>query len=105
MFVSLWDNGGAAPDVDVTAGFFFMKGSRNYMGDKELTAAHAAGQVTFDLNKRKAVYQAAFDRVNDQAYMMPLVPLPVVLAHTKDIVVHGGHKNPEGFELNRVSWK
>ena len=33
MFVSLWDNGGAAPDVDVTAGFFFMKGSRNYMGD------------------------------------------------------------------------
>ena len=105
MFVSLWDNGGAAPDVDVTAGFFFMKGSRNYMGDKELTAAHAAGQVTFDLNKRKAVYQAAFDRVNDQAYMMPLVPLPVVLAHTKEIVVHGGHKNPEGFELNRVSWK
>ena len=105
MFVSLWDNGGAAPDVDVTAGFFFMKGSRNYMGDNELTAAHAAGQMTFDLNKRKALYQAAFDRVNEQAYMMPLVPLPVVLAHTKNIVIHGGHKNPEGFELNRVSWK
>ena len=75
------------------------------MGDNELTAAHAAGQMTFDLNKRKALYQAAFDRVNEQAYMMPLVPLPVVLAHTKNIVIHGGHKNPEGFELNRVSWK
>ncbi|MFP6710569.1 MAG: ABC transporter substrate-binding protein [Rhodospirillales bacterium] len=105
MFVSLWDNGGAAPDVDTTAGFFFMKGSRNYMGDKELMAAHAAGRISFDLKKREAVYQAAFDRVTDQAYMMPLVPLPVVLAHTKEIVVHGGHKNPEGFELNRISWK
>ena len=105
MFVSLWDNGGAAPDVDVTAGFFFMKGSRNYMGDAELTASHIAGQVTFDLDKRKAIYQAAFDRVNDQAYMMPLVPLPVVLAHTKDIVVHKSHMHPEGFELNKVSWK
>ena len=105
MFVSLWDNGGAAPDVDTTAGFFFMKGSRNYMGDKELMAAHAAGRISFDLKKREAVYQVAFDRVTDQAYMMPLVPLPVVLAHTKEIVVHGGHKNPEGFELNRISWK
>ena len=105
MFVSLWDNGGAAPDVDVTAGFFFMKGSRNYMGDKELTAAHMAGQVTFDLDKRKAVYQAAFDRVNDKAYMMPLVPLPVVLAHKKGILVHKSQMHPEGFELNKVSWK
>ena len=105
MFVSLWDNGGAAPDVDVTAGFFFMKGSRNYMGDTELTASHMAGQVTFDLDKRKAIYQAAFDRVNDQAYMMPIVPLPVVLAHTKGVVVHKSDMHPEGFELNKVSWK
>jgi peptide/nickel transport system substrate-binding protein len=105
MFVSLWDNGGAAPDVDSTAGFFFMKGSRNYMGDSELVAAHAAGRISFDLKKREAVYQAAFDRVTREAYMMPLVPLPVMLAHVKSIVVHGGHKNPEGFELNRVSWK
>ena len=82
-----------------------MKGSRNYMGDKELTAAHMAGQVTFDLDKRKAVYQAAFDRVNDKAYMMPLVPLPVVLAHKKGILVHKSQMHPEGFELNKVSWK
>ncbi len=105
MFVSLWDNGGAAPDVDVTAGFFFRKGSRNYMGDKKLMELYAAGRSIFDIQKRKAIYQTAFDRVNSKAYMMPLVPLPVVLAHTKDVVVHGGHKNPEGFELNRLSWK
>tara|TARA_B100001971_G_scaffold212220_1_gene241807 strand:- start:1024 stop:2583 length:1560 start_codon:yes stop_codon:yes gene_type:complete len=105
MFVSLWDNGGAAPDVDVTAGFFFRKGSRNYMGDKELVAYYKTGRSIFDLNKRKAIYQKAFDRVTTQAYMMPLVPLPVVLAHVKSVVVHGGHKNPEGFELNRLSWK
>ncbi|MBT3988968.1 MAG: hypothetical protein HOE97_00480 [Rhodospirillaceae bacterium] len=105
MFVSLWDNGGAAPDVDTTAGFFFRKGSRNYMGDDQLTQLYGAGGSIFDLAKRQAIYQTAFDRVNSQAYMMPLVPLPVVLAHTKEVVVHGGHKNPEGFELNRLSWK
>jgi len=105
MFVSLWDNGGAAPDVDVTAGFFFMKGSRNYMGDALLTKAHADGQSTLDQKKRDAIYRAAFDRVTEEAYMMPLIPLPVVLAHGKNVEVLGGHKNPEGFELNRIQWK
>ena len=104
-FVSLWDNGGGAPDVDVTAGFFFMKGSRNYMHDDALSAAHKKGQRTIDLEARKKIYRAAFDRVTNEAYMMPLIPLPVVLAHHKSVAVHGGHKNPEGFELNRVSWK
>ncbi|MBO33679.1 MAG: hypothetical protein CMM74_12010 [Rhodospirillaceae bacterium] len=105
MFVSLWDNGGAAPDVDTTAGFFFMKGSRNYMGDTALIKAHKAGRASYDIKKREVVYRAAFDRVTKEAYMMPLIPLPVVLAHHKSVRVHGGHKNPEGFELNRVSWK
>lgn len=105
MFVSLWDNGGAAPDVDVTAGFFFMKGSRNYMGDPMLTKAHAAGQAETDVKKRTEIYRSAFDRVNQESYMMPLIPLPVVLAHTKNVQIHGGHKNPEGFELNRLTWK
>ena len=105
MFVSLWDNGGAAPDVDTTAGFFFMKGSRNYMGDAALTKAHKAGRASYDIKAREDVYRAAFDRVTNEAYMMPLIPLPVVLAHRKSVKVHGGHKNPEGFELNRVSWK
>ncbi len=104
-FVSLWDNGGAQPDVAVTTGFFFMKGSRNYMQDDKLTAAHNLGQRTIDLAKRKEIYRAAFDRVTNEAYMIPLIPLPVVLAHHKSIQVHGGHKNPEGFELNRISWK
>jgi len=36
---------------------------------------------------------------------MPLVPLPVVLAHKKGIAVHKSQMHPEGFELNKVSWK
>jgi len=105
MFVSLWDNGGAAPDVATTTGFFWMKGSRNYMGDDDLLKAHLDGQKTFDMATREAIYKPAFDKVTNEAYMMPLIPLPVVLAHHKSVVVHGGHMNPEGFELNRISWK
>lgn len=104
-FVSLWDNGGGAPDVDVTAGFFFMKGSRNYMGDDMLTKAHKQGRQEFDQNKRDAIYRAAFDRVTNEAYMMPLIPLPVVVAHKKEVRLLGGHKSPEGFYLNYLEWK
>lgn len=104
-FVSLWDNGGAAPDVDATAGFFFMKGSRNYMGDDMLAKGYHAGQQEFDQKKRDAIYRAAFDRVTTEAYMMPLIPLPVVLAHTKDVKLVGVNKSPEGFYLNMVAWK
>ncbi len=34
--VTLWDNGGGAPDIDTTAQFFYAPSSRNYTGDKQL---------------------------------------------------------------------
>ena len=35
---------------------------------------------------------------------MPLIPLPAIVAHNKDVRLLGGHKNPKGFEINRVAW-
>lgn len=102
--VTLWDNGVAQPDIDTTAGFFFLPGSRNMSGDKALTKAVFDGRKELDIEKRKAIYRAAFDRVTNEYYAMPVVPLPAVVVHHKDIKLLGGHKNPKGFEFNRMEW-
>jgi len=105
-FISLWDNGGAAPDIDSTAGFFFLPGSRNYNGDKGLAKLVLAGKAELDPKKREGIYKKLFDTATRERYAMPVVPLPAVVAHRKDVVVpKGGTKKPEGFMFNIVSWK
>ena len=102
--VTLWDNGVGQPDVDVTMGFFFLKGGRNYTHDDRLTNAVMAGRKELNLKKREAIYAKAFDLANTEHYFKPLIPLPAVVVHQKDVKLLGGHKNPKGFELNRITW-
>jgi peptide/nickel transport system substrate-binding protein len=104
IMVTLWDNGVGQPDVDTTMGFFFLKGSRNYTHDDRLTNAVMAGRMELNLKKREAIYAKAFDLANTEHYFKPLIPLPAVIVHHKDVKLLGGHKNPKGFELNRISW-
>jgi len=102
--VTLWDNGGGAPDVDNTATFFFLPGSRNYTADDTLTQMTAAGSRETDLQKRIAIYTKLFDRVTEERYAMPLVELPAVLVQSKDLVIDPNHTKPEGFLFNRLAW-
>ena len=102
--VTLWDNGGGAPDVDNTATFFYLPGSRNYNGDEELTRWTAEGSKESDPEKRIAIYKKLFDKVTKERYGMPLVELPAVLIRSKDLVIDPNHTKPEGFVFNRLSW-
>jgi peptide/nickel transport system substrate-binding protein len=102
--VTLWDNGGGAPDIDTTATFFYLPGSRNYTDDAELTQLTADGEKETDPDKRIAIYRKLFDRVTEERYGMPLVELPAVLVQSKDLVVDTNHTKPEGFLFNRLSW-
>lgn len=102
---SLWDNGGAQPDIETTMGFFYRPGDRDYMQDKALHEATKKGRTIFDPKKRLAHYKAnAFNRVIAKNYLMPLIALPAVIVHSKDLVVKGGHKSPEGFLYNYFEW-
>lgn len=103
--VTLWDNGVAQPDVDTTAGFFFLPGSRDMYGDKALAGAVIAGRREMNVEKRKMIYRGAFDRVTTERYAMPVVPIPAIVVHDKNLQILGGHKNPKGFEFNRLQWK
>ncbi len=102
--VVLWDNGGGAPDVDTTAAFYFLPGSRNYNADEELTKLTDQGSHEIDPAKRTAIYTKLFDKVNEERYAMPLVELPAILVESKDLVVDTNHLKPEGFLFNRLSW-
>jgi peptide/nickel transport system substrate-binding protein len=102
--VTLWDNGGGAPDVDTTTQFFYAPSSRNYTGDAELAEWTAEGARELDPQKREAIYKKIFDKVTDERYGMPLAELPAILVVSKDIAVDSNHLKPEGFLLNRLSW-
>lgn len=102
--VTLWDNGGGAPDIDNTATFFYLPGSRNYTNDPELTRLTEAGSRELDLQKRIAIYTKLFDRVTEERYAMPLVELPAILVQSKDLVIDSNHTKPEGFLFNRLAW-
>ncbi len=104
-FVSLWDNGGAQPDVENTAGFFWLKGSRDYHGDEILHGLVGKGGSELDPEKRAEIFASGFDRIIEQRYQMPLIPIPSVVVHDKGVEIQGGHKSPKGFELNRIRWK
>jgi peptide/nickel transport system substrate-binding protein len=105
IVVTLWDNGGGQPDVDNTAQFLFADSSRNYAGDPELIKWTEEGQQTLDLKKREDIYRKLFDKVIREHYAMPLVELPAILVHNKDLVIDHNHTKPEGFMFNRLSWK
>jgi peptide/nickel transport system substrate-binding protein len=102
--VTLWDNGGGAPDVDSTTTFFYLPGSRNYTNDAELTQWTADGARESDPKKRVAIYTKLFDKVNEERYGMPLVELPAILVQSKDLVIDTNHTKPEGFLFNRLAW-
>ena len=102
--VTLWDNAGGAPDIDNTAKFFYLPGSRNYNADAELQKLTDEGARELDLEKRQEIYKRLFDKVSRERYAMPLMELPAVMVLNKDLVVDTRHTKPEGFMFNRLSW-
>ncbi len=105
-FLVLWDNGGGAPDVESTAGFFYEPGDRNYNGDKSLSELMEKGQSELDPAKREDLYRTMFNKANEERYSMPISALPALIAHSKDIKIpDGGTKKPEGFMFNMLEWK
>ncbi|NQV54769.1 MAG: hypothetical protein HQ503_02835, partial [Rhodospirillales bacterium] len=104
LLVTLWDNSVGQPDIDNTASYFFLPTSRNYNKDPELQALATKGRGIIDPKARAEVYKNLFDESTRRSYLMPLIPLPAIVAYHKDVKLLGGHKHPKGFEINRVAW-
>jgi ABC-type transport system substrate-binding protein len=77
----------AHPDASNTLQTLLDGPSWQYFEDKELRGHLDAGLKEFDEQKRAAIYQKAFDRINSQHYLFPLSSVPNAYVHTPDIEV------------------
>ncbi|MCD6074508.1 MAG: hypothetical protein K0Q70_1391, partial [Rhodospirillales bacterium] len=104
MMVTSWDNGDGQPDVNTTTDFFFADSSRNYSADADLVRWTEDGVAELDLKKREDIYRKLFDKVIRERYGLPIVELPAIIAHNKNLLIDNNHTKAQGFMLNRLSW-
>ena len=83
---------------------FFTSPARDYFHDQSIVGLKIKADGETDQAKRVALYRDIFDRVNEQAYLMPLTTFPCVFAHATDLVVETGALNPGGIDLDRIHW-
>lgn len=95
---------GTHPDAQVMLSFFF-ESNRDYWQDPVIAKAAADGEQEFDDLKRGKIYQAAFDRVNEGAYIFPVSELPIVWAHHKDVFVKANPLTKAVPILGDYGWK
>jgi len=63
------------------------------------------GRKIYDVPARTKIYRKIFNRAVTEAYFFPLLSIPAIVVHDKDLVLQGGHKSPKGFLFNRINWK
>jgi peptide/nickel transport system substrate-binding protein len=102
--ISYYDNAGSQPDVESTVDFFYLPSERDYFQDKTLHELAAEAHGVTDVEKRADIYAKIFDAAVQKMYVMPLLQVPSIVVYNKDIVLEGGHKSPEGYWFNYISW-
>ena len=95
---------GTHPDMAVLNDFFFND-TRDYWQDAMIKKAMEEGDAEFDDAKRTALYTPILDKVNKEAYILPLSELPIVWAHNKDVVVKPNPLTSSLPNLGDYGWK
>ena len=94
----------AQPDMNNVLDLFF-DGNRDYWGDDPvIREAQKQGAVEQDFEKRNNIYKRAIDQVNNKNYILPMVDLPMVYIHTKDVVVKEDPVTPINTDVNDFHW-
>jgi len=67
--------------------------------------AMADGANEPDNDKRGRIFRTALDRVNEQAYLLPISSMPWVFAHTKEVRVDTNRLKANAVEISDIFWK
>ncbi|MBN9081394.1 MAG: hypothetical protein BGP04_24225 [Rhizobiales bacterium 62-17] len=102
--VALWTSGGL-PDSSSTVDFLFGKGPRDFARDDQIHQLADDAMRTNDEAKRKALYAKIYDRVNEQAYALPISGRPDVFVHLNELDIGPGSLSPYSIEANEFRWK
>ncbi|WP_210421392.1 ABC transporter substrate-binding protein [Rhizobium sp. R693] len=81
----LTDGSSSIADVAAITPIYFGLSSQDYAQDKVVAGDLQAGGTTVDEGARKAAYSRAFNRIADQAYVVPLWSYTVSYALSKDL--------------------
>jgi peptide/nickel transport system substrate-binding protein len=76
---------GSHPEADNILGVYFDGPAGPYFNDATIAKWMKEGTAEFDLAKRENIYQNIFDRINEQAYYLPVTSVPTVYVHSKDV--------------------
>jgi peptide/nickel transport system substrate-binding protein len=79
--------------------------ARTYWDDPVLDEASQTGASERDPEKRKAIYRKAFDRINDQAYLLPFSSMPQTLIHSSELEVAASSARQFDFNVTVFKWK
>jgi len=92
------------PDVNYAVEVLFSP-KRDYSGDPMVLNVFENGSSETDEVKRKELYRAWFDRVNEQSYMLPMTTLPQTFIHSNDIEVATSVDTPYTVNVGIFSYK
>jgi peptide/nickel transport system substrate-binding protein len=96
---------GGSPTTYPALRLLYMYPDRDYARDETIRTLVNQATGEFDIATRKATYAKVYDRINAEAYLMPLMTLPATLVHGKTLDVGPGAINAFGADLVRMSWK
>jgi peptide/nickel transport system substrate-binding protein len=99
-----WSAGSSA-DVASTINFFYDPGPRDYFQDPELQKFAKAALTTIDPVKRKEAMRGLMDRTIEQAYMVPVAPIPNVFLHIADLKINDLRYDSYGIQPSDLNWK
>ena len=83
----------------------FFTGARDYWNDPIIAKAMADGANEPDNFKRGKIFRMALDRVNQEAYLLPISSMPWVFAHTQDVRVETNRLKANVVEISDIFWK
>ena len=84
---------------------FFMDARRDYWQDKQIVDWANEGYTIFDAKKRSEHYKKIFDRINDEALMLPVHSLPSVYIHSKDVKIYPNALVDYDTNITEFGWK
>ena len=96
---------GSNPDAGNIFSVLFGDAVMPYYNDAVIIDAMKRGEAEFDPAQRKAIYQKAFDRINEMAYHLPVSSVPTVFVHNKDLKVNTDTLSADKIYLSDIEWK
>ena len=95
---------GSYPEVLAVFDSFFIE-KRDYWRDPVILAAWKAAEGEMDADKRAAIVKPALDRMNEEAYVLPIASVPTVFVHRKNVKVERNLTSASDSNVEDFFWK